>query len=54
MPTEESQRMADLLKKNGVQDVKLTVYPDAGHDCWTEAYGNPALYEWLLSHERKQ
>ena len=54
VPTEESQRMADLLKKNGVQDVKLTVYPDAGHDCWTEAYGNPALYEWLLSHERKQ
>ena len=52
VPVEESQRMIDLLKKTGVKDAKLTVYPEAGHDSWTETYRNPELYEWLLSHSR--
>ena len=54
VPLEESQRMVDALKKAGVQDVKLTVYPEAGHDSWTETYKNPELYEWLLKHERRE
>jgi predicted peptidase len=49
----ESQRMVDALKKAGVNDVKLTVYPEAGHDSWTETYNNPELYDWLLEHQRK-
>jgi len=53
VPLEQSQRMVDALQKAGVQDVKLTVYPEAGHDSWTEAYNDPKLYEWLLSHQRK-
>jgi predicted peptidase len=52
VPLEESQRMVDALKKAGAQDVKLTVYPEAQHDSWTETYKNPALYDWLLKHER--
>ena len=52
VPLEESQRMVNLLKKSGVQDVKLTVYPEAGHDSWTEAYNDPELYKWLLTHAR--
>jgi len=52
VPLEESQRMVDALKKAGVSDVKLTVYPEAGHDSWTETYQNPELYEWLLKHHR--
>lgn len=52
VPLEESQRMVNLLKKSGVRDVKLTVYPEAGHDSWTEAYNDPELYKWLLSHAR--
>jgi len=54
VPVEESQRLVNLLKKTGVQDVKLTVYPEATHDAWTETYKNPELYEWLLSHQREQ
>ena len=54
VPPDESKRMVDLLKEVGVQDVKLTIYPEAGHDSWTEAYNDPKLYEWLLSHERKK
>jgi predicted peptidase len=53
VPLSESQRMVDALKKGGVPDVKLTVYPEAGHDSWTETYKNPELYDWLLKHSRQ-
>jgi predicted peptidase len=49
---EESQRMVDFIKAFG-GDAKLTVYPKAQHDSWTETYDNPELYEWLLSQNRK-
>jgi predicted peptidase len=52
VPPEESERMVNLLKKLGAKEVKLTIYPDAGHDSWTETYKNPELYEWLLKHSR--
>jgi len=52
VPIEESERMVNALKKLGAKEVKLTVYPDATHDSWTETYNNPELYEWLLSHSR--
>jgi predicted peptidase len=32
--------------------VKFTVYPDAGHDCWTAAYNDPELYRWLFAQKR--
>lgn len=53
VPLVESQRMVDYLKSRfGVRDVKLTVYPDAGHDCWTQTYANPGLFAWFLQHSR--
>jgi len=53
VPVVESERMVNALKKIGVQDVKLTVYPEADHNSWTETYNNPELYDWLLKQERK-
>jgi predicted peptidase len=53
VPLAESERMVNALKKAGVKDVKLTVYPEADHNSWTETYNNPEFYEWLLKHERK-
>ena len=32
----------------------LTIYPDAGHDAWTETYDNPELYEWLMRQSLRQ
>jgi len=52
VPVAESQRMIDVLKKAEVSDVRLTIYPEAGHDSWTETYNNPELYDWLLRHRR--
>jgi len=52
VPLEESERMVEALKRFGNKDVKLTVYPEAEHDSWTETYNNPELYRWLLEHRR--
>jgi len=49
---EESEKMVDAFKQIGATDVRLTVYPEATHDAWTETYDNPKLYEWLLAHRR--
>lgn len=29
--------------------VKMTLYPELGHDCWTKTFENEAIYDWLLS-----
>lgn len=52
VPVSGSEQLVKALKDAGA-DVKLTIYPEAGHDSWTEAYDTPELYEWLLSHRRK-
>lgn len=52
VPTDESVRMVDALQKAGCTDVKLTVYPEAFHDSWTQTYANPELYSWFLKHSR--
>jgi predicted peptidase len=52
VPIARSEQMVEALKKQDA-DVTFTVYPEAGHDSWTESYNNPKLYEWFLSHERK-
>lgn len=51
VPLERSEQMVQALKKRG-GNVKLTVYPEAGHDSWTETYANPKFYEWLLEQKR--
>jgi predicted esterase len=51
VPFSESQQMVTALRAM-YGNVKFTAYPEAGHDAWTETYGNPELYTWLLSHSR--
>ena len=50
VPLIESERMVEAFKRRGNEKVKLTVYPEAGHDSWTQAYDDPALYEWFMRH----
>ncbi len=52
VPLSESERMVEAFKRIGVEDIQLTVYPEANHDSWTATYDNPVLYEWLLKHHR--
>jgi predicted peptidase len=49
---ERSQEMVTALAQAG-GTVKLTIYPDAGHDgAWERAYSDPQLFAWLLQHQR--
>ncbi len=53
VPLQRSQDMVQAVKAAG-GEVKFTVYPEAGHDSWTEAYNDPELYKWLLEQKRKR
>jgi len=52
VPLIESERMVDAFKAIGNESARLTVYPEANHNSWTETYDNPKLYEWFLSHSK--
>lgn len=49
---EESVKMVETLKACG-GTARLTIYPEADHDSWTETYDNPKLYKWFLRHSRR-
>ncbi len=52
VPLERSQEMVnEMIKQKGT--AKLTIYPNAGHNSWTETYNNPKVYEWLLEQKRQ-
>ena len=52
VPVGRSEEMVKALKEAGAKNVKFTLYPDAGHDSWTETYNNPEFYAWLLKQKR--
>jgi len=47
---QESEHMINAINKKG-GNAKLTVYPEHGHNSWSDTYDNPEIYTWLLSHE---
>ena len=49
---DESERMINALKRLGVTEAKITIYPDATHNSWEQTYNNPEIYDWLLQHKR--
>jgi predicted peptidase len=54
VPVTESERLVSHLKThNRHPNVKLTVYPEADHDSWTQTYNDPKFYEWVLAQRRK-
>ncbi len=44
VPIEETRRVVDILKSCN-DNVRFTIYPDAGHEVCTTAYENAKLYE---------
>lgn len=51
VPLESTEVMVDALQHCGGK-VLFTVYPNAGHDSWTQTYNNPQLYDWFLENVR--
>jgi predicted peptidase len=48
---EFSKDIAEALKKEGA-DVKITLYPEDGHDSWDDAFKEPDLFSWMFSHKK--
>lgn len=51
VPPETSESMNRSLEECGA-NVRLTLYPNVGHDAQTSTFQNPAFWEWLLSQKR--
>jgi predicted peptidase len=51
IPLSETTDMVEAVRSSG-GNVRLTIYPDLAHDCWTTTYGNPELYRWFLSYQK--
>ena len=49
VPARVSRRLARTLEASGTE-VRLTIFPQAGHDAWSDAYARADLYAWLLEH----
>lgn len=48
---EESLKMVDAVNQCG-GNAKFTVYPDDGHDAWSDTYANQEIYSWMLEHKK--
>lgn len=51
VPVDESRAMVDAIEAAGGNPL-YTEYPDLEHNCWDAAYGDDALYAWLLEQRR--
>jgi dipeptidyl aminopeptidase/acylaminoacyl peptidase len=50
IPVSESRRMTAALQQ-AKGNVRYTEYPNAGHDCWDNAYEDPILVRWMFSQK---
>lgn len=49
---EESEKMVEWMGRYGGSP-RLTVYPENGHDAWSDTYRSKAVFDWLLEHRRE-
>jgi predicted peptidase len=51
VPVEETKRMIGALRGNQPEP-KMTLYPDANHNSWDQAYREAGLGSWLLAQTK--
>jgi predicted peptidase len=51
-PLQGMVQTVNILKACG-GNVKLTIYPEVGHNAADPTYADPELYRWLLSQQRQ-
>ena len=49
VPLRESEAMVEAVNKRG-GSARLTVYPENGHNAWSDTYKNLEVFRWLLSN----
>ncbi|MDN3677294.1 prolyl oligopeptidase family serine peptidase [Flavobacterium paronense] len=45
--------MYKILKSCNATNVKLTIFEDENHGCWTKVYNNQEIYDWMLQQIKK-
>lgn len=54
VPVSYSEMAMAWFKRNGgAPNVKLTIYPEAQHDSWTQTYDNPEVWTWLFAQKKQ-
>lgn len=46
-----TKAMIEAIRKAGGTP-KMTIYPQVGHNCWINAYADPAAMEWLFAQKK--
>lgn len=47
----QCQQIIAAIEATGNKEAHMTIYPNVGHDSWTETYANEDVYKWLLSQK---
>lgn len=56
---DESKKIVEAIKAEHKRldlqiDTRYSVYPDAGHDAWDQAFANPDLPRWILAQSTRR
>lgn len=51
IPVDRLHAMQSAHQAEGI-DMKVTIYPQVGHDAWNNAYADEKLYEWMFAQQR--
>jgi acetyl esterase/lipase len=51
VPVSQTIEMVEAVRQAGGHP-QMTLFPDAAHDAWDQAYADDALYTWLLAQKR--
>ncbi|MDR1960263.1 MAG: prolyl oligopeptidase family serine peptidase [Planctomycetaceae bacterium] len=54
VPVKSTIDAVEAVKKLGGEKIKMTLYPNVGHDSWTQTYDNLELYKWFLGYKRTE
>lgn len=49
-----STDLVEAIKIAGGEKIKLTIYPEVGHNSWDNAYSDQDLWKWFLEHKREK
>lgn len=52
VPVQFSEMAMSWFKREKAPNVKITVYPEAKHDSWTQTYDNPEVWKWVFEQKR--
>jgi predicted peptidase len=52
VPAAESRALIEAVRAAGNEGARLTLYPEANHNSWDAAYGDPEVRRWLLTRRR--